>query len=98
MSPREPRPPHERTGAQRRLDGLRPLLQGHLKKQRKQGAPTDQAPAEATTAADAPATESAPETTPSAKPTPPEAKGKRTRGKVETATLPHLEGPEQGPM
>jgi hypothetical protein len=38
-----------------------------------------------------------PPASPPAEPLAPEAKGKRTRGKVETATTRHLEGSEQGP-
>jgi hypothetical protein len=81
MSPREPRAPN-----QRRLEGpptgARPLLQGHLRKQRA-GSPIGPDPVEAP---------------PSPEPAAPEAKGKRTRGKDETATREHLEGAEQGPM
>jgi hypothetical protein len=88
MSARQPRPPREQEVAERRLDGLRPLLQGHLRKQRKGTVPAVQDPpveAEPPSRAIVPAIE-------------PAAKGKRARGKAETATREHLEGAEQGPM
>jgi len=83
MSPREPRAPN-----QRRLDGPSggppPLLQGHLKPKKRRAGAEDSQPD--------------PSSRPVESAAPPEAKGKRTRGEGETATLEHLEGAEQGPM
>jgi hypothetical protein len=93
MSARQPRPPREQEVAERRIDGLRPLLQGHLRKHKHRAAEASAASkAGGLDQAEAPVEAEPPPPT-----TGPEAKGKRTRGKVDTATVPHLEGSEEGP-
>jgi hypothetical protein len=93
MSPRDQSQAQPRDARPERIQGgEKPLLQGHLKKKRFSPQPRIERDADVEVPP-APETPAAPPVESPA----PEAKGKRTRGKAETATTSHLEGSEQGP-